>query len=60
VTVLSDILGADPAHRPGVPAGRGGSGGGCLPRDIRAFAARAAELGADGALGFLREMDAAT
>lgn len=31
--------------------------GGCLPKDIRAFMARAGELGADQALTFLREVD---
>ena len=55
---LSQILGADPRIgsaflRPGL-----GFGGGCLPKDIRAFMARAADLEADQALGFLREVDA--
>ena len=35
-----------------------GFGGGCLPKDIRAFMARAGELGVDEALTFLREVDA--
>jgi len=35
-----------------------GFGGGCLPKDIRAFMARAGELGVDQALSFLREVDA--
>ena len=35
-----------------------GFGGGCLPKDIRAFIARSEELGVDQALSFLREVDA--
>jgi len=57
VTVLADALGYDPRiGRRFLNAGLG-FGGGCLPKDIRAFMARAGELGAASALGFLREVD---
>ena len=58
VTVLADAIGMDPRiGRRFLGAGLG-FGGGCLPKDIRAFMARAGELGADQALTFLREVDA--
>src|SRR5699024_1407392 len=58
VTVLADAIGHDPRiGRRFLNAGIG-FGGGCLPKDIRAFMARAGELGADQALTFLREVDA--
>jgi UDPglucose 6-dehydrogenase len=57
VTMLADALGYDPRiGRQCLNAGLG-FGGGCLPKDIRAFMARAGELGADQALTFLREVD---
>ncbi|HNM85546.1 MAG: UDP-glucose/GDP-mannose dehydrogenase family protein [Mycobacterium sp.] len=57
VTVLADALGFDPRiGRRFLNAGLG-FGGGCLPKDIRAFMARAGELGAGNALAFLREVD---
>ena len=58
VTALADAIGHDDRiGRKFLGAGVG-FGGGCLPKDIRAFMARAGELGADQALTFLREVDA--
>ena len=55
---LADAIGVDTRiGRKFLGAGLG-FGGGCLPKDIRAFMARAGELGADQALTFLREVDA--
>ena len=57
VAQLADAIGHDDRiGRKFLDAGVG-FGGGCLPKDIRAFMARAAELGADQALTFLREVD---
>jgi UDPglucose 6-dehydrogenase len=58
VTMLARALGYDSriggaALWPGL-----GFGGGCLSKDIRAFADRARELGVPGAVGFLSEVDA--
>ncbi|HEY7488758.1 MAG TPA: nucleotide sugar dehydrogenase, partial [Streptosporangiaceae bacterium] len=58
VTKLSEALSHDDRIG-GKYLGAGlGFGGGCLPKDIRAFMARAGELGVDQALSFLREVDA--
>jgi UDPglucose 6-dehydrogenase len=57
VALLADALGYDERiGRRFLGAGLG-FGGGCLPKDIRAFMARAGELGASQALTFLREVD---
>jgi UDPglucose 6-dehydrogenase len=57
VTLLADALGHDDRiGRKFLNAGIG-FGGGCLPKDIRAFMARAGELGAAHALTFLQEVD---
>jgi len=57
VTGLADAIGHDERiGRKFLNAGLG-FGGGCLPKDIRAFMARAGELGVDQALSFLREVD---
>ena len=57
VTQLADAIGMDDRiGRKFLNAGLG-FGGGCLPKDIRAFMARAGELGADQAVAFLKEID---
>src|SRR4051812_21291137 len=57
VVGLADAIGYDDRiGRRFLNAGLG-FGGGCLPKDIRAFMARAGELGVDQALTFLREVD---
>ena len=57
VVTLADVLGHDRRIgrrflSPGL-----GFGGGCLPKDIRAFLARAGELGVGGSLQFLHQVD---
>ena len=58
VTKLADAIGHDARiGRRFLGAGIG-FGGGCLPKDIRAFAARAEQLGRGESVAFLREVDA--
>lgn len=58
VTQLADAIGYDARiGRRFLNAGAG-FGGGCLPKDIRAFTARAEELGRGESVAFLKEVDA--
>ncbi|SMH46147.1 UDPglucose 6-dehydrogenase [Rathayibacter oskolensis] len=58
VTQLADAIGYDARiGRRFLNAGIG-FGGGCLPKDIRAFSARADELGVGDSVAFLKEVDA--
>ena len=58
VTQLADAIGYDVRiGRRFLNAGIG-FGGGCLPKDIRAFSARADELGVGESVAFLKEVDA--
>lgn len=58
VTQLADAIGLDDRiGRRFLNAGVG-FGGGCLPKDIRAFTARAEELGRGESVAFLKEVDA--
>jgi UDPglucose 6-dehydrogenase len=57
VVALADTLGYDKRiGRHSLSAGLG-FGGGCLPKDVRAFMARADELGVADSVRFLREID---
>lgn len=58
VTQLAEAIGFDDRIGSKFLRAGVGFGGGCLPKDIRAFMARAGELGVDEALTFLREVDA--
>lgn len=58
VRALADAIGHDERIGRRFLGAGVGFGGGCLPKDIRAFSARAGELGVDQALTFLREVDA--
>jgi UDP-glucose-4-epimerase len=57
ITTLAEVLGHDTriGHR-GMAAGLG-FGGGCLPKDVRALLARAAELGVADSVRFLHEIE---
>ena len=57
VTRLAEAIGHDDRIGPKFLQAGIGFGGGCLPKDIRAFMARAGELGVDQSLTFLREVD---
>lgn len=57
VTVLAKSIGYDPRIGSRFLQAGIGFGGGCLPKDIRAFMARSEELGAQQSLEFLREID---
>jgi UDPglucose 6-dehydrogenase len=57
VTVLAKAIGYDPRIGGRFLQAGIGFGGGCLPKDIRAFMARAEELGASQAVEFLKEID---
>lgn len=57
VTVLAQAIGHDPRIGSRFLQAGIGFGGGCLPKDIRAFMARSEELGAKQSLEFLREID---
>jgi UDPglucose 6-dehydrogenase len=58
VTILARAIGYDPRIGNRFLQAGIGFGGGCLPKDIRAFMARAEELGAKQAVEFLKEVDA--
>ncbi|MFE9775791.1 UDP-glucose dehydrogenase family protein [Streptomyces sp. NPDC005931] len=57
VTALARAIGHDARIGPRFLNAGVGFGGGCLPKDVRAFQARARELGGDGAAGLLAQVD---
>ena len=57
VTAVAEALGYDERIGPQFLRAGLGFGGGCLPKDVRAFRARADELGAGDALGFLGQVE---
>ena len=58
VTQLADAIGHDARIGRRFLSAGVGFGGGCLPKDIRAFTARAEELGRGESVAFLKEVDA--
>lgn len=57
VTKLAEAIGHDERIGSKFLRAGVGFGGGCLPKDIRAFMARAGEIGAEQSVAFLREVD---
>ncbi|WP_433017098.1 UDP-glucose dehydrogenase family protein [Kribbella sp. CA-294648] len=57
VTLLADALGYDKRIGRGMLNAGPGYGGGCLPKDLRSFMARAGELGVEEVITLLREVD---
>lgn len=57
VTAVAEALGYDERIGPHFLHAGLGFGGGCLPKDVRAFRARADELGAGDALAFLGQVE---
>jgi UDPglucose 6-dehydrogenase len=57
VSLLADALGHDVRIGRGMLNAGPGYGGGCLPKDLRSFMARAGELGVEEIITFLRGVD---
>ncbi len=57
VSLLADALGFDKRIGRGMLNAGPGYGGGCLPKDLRSFMARAGELGVEEIITFLRAVD---
>src|SRR5262245_7580037 len=57
VSLLADSIGYDKRIGRGMLNAGPGYGGGCLPKDLRSFMARAGELGVDELITFLRAVD---